>query len=393
MRIRTYPREQIQQKFRVHCQTLAADNNAGYRKEFEELNGTGEEFPCKAAELNANTVKNRYPHILPYDHCRVKLSVLPSQPFSDYINASYVPGGYTSHDFICTQAPLPSTMDDFWRMIWEQNVQVIVMVTALKDSGKVMCNQYWPPERGTGCYGAVQVTTVSVHHGPDCYITTIHLRHRGQSGLRHVTHYYYPDWPDQGVPKEPVSLCALTERVRKHLEGASSLGPTVVHCSAGVGRSGTFVALLWLLRLCVRGVPPDVFLTVRDLRRHRVLMVQNLEQYIFVHQCLLHLLSGNTFGPSTQNASVRLQATQPERPRQSRRYGRTRGGQPERPHQEKVACSSERAPRTPHAPQPTQEPPRSLQASLLAFHPRKLLRRILSTPSLSSTHAAKDTQL
>ncbi|KAK1786887.1 hypothetical protein P4O66_017270, partial [Electrophorus voltai] len=372
--IRTYSRGHIVQKFREHCQSLTADKKAGYQREFEELSYTGQDFPCRAGDLSANKEKNRYPRILPYDHCRVKLCPLMSQPHSDYINASYVPGGYTSHDFICTQAPLPSTMDDFWRMVWEQNVQVIVMVTALKGSSKVMCNQYWPPERGMGCYGAVQVTSMSCHYGPDCYVTTIHLRHRGQSGERHVTHYHYPDWPDQGVPKDPSSLCAFAERVRKHLEDVSPARPTVVHCSAGVGRSGTFVALLWLMRLCLRGIPPDVYLTVRDLRRHRVLMVQNLGQYIFVHQCLLHWLDRDKLGPSTHNA-FRLQPQQPERPKHSRRHGVSRGRQPDRPHQDPEATRL------------------SLGSSLQTFLPGKLLRRILPASSTPSSHASRDTEL
>ncbi|KAF5907246.1 NAD kinase isoform X1, partial [Clarias magur] len=301
MRIRTYPRAHILQTFQRHCETLAANGNAGYQEEFEELSDAAKEFSCRAGELDANKNKNRYPFILPYDHCRVKLSLLESQPHSDYINASYVPGGCTEHDFICTQAPLPSTIADFWRMVWEQNVQVIVMVTSLKEYGKVLCNQYWPPERGTGCYGALQVTTVSRHRGPDCYITTIHLRQHGSPTDRRITHYYYPGWLDQGVPKHHTSLVKFTEHVRKQLDDTPNLGPTVVHCSAGIGRSGTFVAILWLIQLCVRGILPDVRLAVRDLRRHRVLMVQNVEQYILVHQCILHWLGGNMERPSIVN--------------------------------------------------------------------------------------------
>ncbi|KAK3565897.1 hypothetical protein QTP86_020308, partial [Hemibagrus guttatus] len=296
-RIRTYPRAHIQQKFHTHCQSLAANGNEGYQREFEELNDSAKEFSCRAGELDANKDKNRYPFILPYDHSRVRLSILESQPHSDYINANFVPGGCTEHDFICTQAPLPSTMADFWRMVWEQNVQVIIMVTALNENGKVLCNQYWPPERGTGCYGSLQVTTISRHHGPDCYITTIHLRQHGSHKNRHITHYYYPSWPDQGVPKDHTSLVKFAEHARKQLDDSPRLGPTVVHCSAGIGRSGSFVAILWLMQLCARGILPNVYLAVRDLRRHRVFMVQNVEQYILVHQCLLYWLGGNMDRP------------------------------------------------------------------------------------------------
>ncbi|XP_053536154.1 receptor-type tyrosine-protein phosphatase beta isoform X3 [Ictalurus punctatus] len=378
IRIRTYPRAHILQKFHAHCQSLAANGNAGYQREFEELCDNAKEFSCRAGELDANKNKNRYPFILPYDHCRVKLSLLESQPHSDYINASYVPGGCTEHDFICTQAPLPSTMADFWRMVWEQNVQVIIMMTALKESDKVLCNQYWPPERGTGCYGALQVTTMSRHHGPYCYITTIHLRQHGSPTDRHITHYYYPGWPDQGVPKDHTSLSNFTEHVRKLLDDIPRLGPTVVHCSAGIGRSGTFVAILWLMQLCARGIPPDVHLAVRDLRRHRVLMVQNVEQYILVHQCLLHWLAGNTERPKTRNTVVHFQAAQPQTDRQSRRERkkqRRNSGHTHRPE------STHSSLQVSHTPQPQHTAWQSLRDSLHAFNPGKLLQRIMPPSS------------
>ncbi|KAI4895096.1 hypothetical protein NFI96_026233 [Prochilodus magdalenae] len=385
-RIRTYPRAHILQEFHAHCQTLGANNNAGYQREFEELNDTGQGLTCRAGELEANKEKNRYPHILPYDHCRVKLSLLDSQPHSDYINASYVPGGCSDRDFICTQAPLPSTMADFWRMVWEQNVQVIVMVTALKESGKILCNQYWPLERGTGCYGTVQVTTISCHRGSDCYITTINLRQRGCSTERRVIHYHYPGWPDHGVPKKPTSLCAFTEQIRRHLDSASTLRPTVVHCSAGVGRSGTFVALLWLMQLCRRGIFPEVRKAVQDLRKHRVSMVHNLEQYMLVHQCLLYWLNGDMFRPSTQNASVPTQTPRSKGTRQSRRDRRSRSRPSEHMHQNE-SRHSEQASRTDP---PQQTAWRAIQTTLQTIHPAKFLRRILPTTSQSTP---QDTQL
>ncbi|XP_060787612.1 receptor-type tyrosine-protein phosphatase beta-like [Neoarius graeffei] len=382
MRIRTYPRAHILQKFHAHCQSLVANGNAGYQREFEKLTATAKEFSCRAGQLDANKNKNRYPFVLPYDYCRVKLSLLEAQPHSDYINASYVPGGYTEHDFICTQAPLSSTMADFWRMVWEKNVQVIVMVTTLKTNGQVLCNQYWPPERGTGCYGTLQVTTISRHRGPDCYITTIHLRQHGSSTDRRITHYYYPHWPDQGVPKDHTSLTNFTEHVRKQLDDTPHLGPTVVHCSAGVGRSGTFVAILWLMQLCARGILPDVRLAVRDLRRHRVLMVQTVEQYILVHQCLLHWLGGNM--------RPRTETTQPQTHRQSRKDQKNqRRNSDHTQHPESAHPSSQAS----HTTQPQHTAWQSLRDSLHALNPGKLLKRIRPVSSQPSSQTQHDTQL
>ncbi|KAJ8016144.1 hypothetical protein DPEC_G00004140 [Dallia pectoralis] len=309
MRISVHSPANILQEVRLRCQSLAANGNSGYRQEFEELKDVGKEYSTRAGELEVNRGKNRYPAVLPYDHNRVKLSQLDFQLHSDYINASYVPGGCTERDFICTQGPLRSTMADFWRMVCEQNVRIIVMVTALKQKDMVMCNQYWPPERGTVSFGPVQVTTLSCVRGPDYCINTINLRQRGCPGDRIVTHYHYPFWPDMGVPKEAVSLCAFTDRVRQHLDTLPPHGPTVVHCSAGIGRSGTFVSLMWLMQLCMRGVRPDVRAAVQDQRRHRVMMVQTLEQYILIYQCLMHWLAVRTAGP--QESSVQSQASPP----------------------------------------------------------------------------------
>ncbi|KAJ8257378.1 hypothetical protein GJAV_G00184960 [Gymnothorax javanicus] len=312
-------RAHMLQEFQQHCQTLSKENNAGYRREFEALDNVGQELTTRAGQSDYNKGKNRYPHILPYDHCRVRLALLNSQMNSDYINASYVPGGASAHDFICTQGPLQNTRADFWRMVWEQNVRVIIMVTACVDNHKqVLCDPYWPQERVSVCYGGVQVTTLYQQRGPDSVITTIHLLQAGSLAHRRITHYQYPAWPDRGIPQNIASLCAFAEIVRRHLTTVQHIGPTVVHCSAGVGRSGAFVALLWLMQLCVRGVAPDVRAVVHDLRRHRAMMVQNLEQYIFIHDSLTHWLNKDTPGRSSRGAQE-TRGAQADKERHTRR--------------------------------------------------------------------------
>ncbi|KAM9506226.1 receptor-type tyrosine-protein phosphatase V-like isoform 1-T2 [Salvelinus alpinus] len=370
MRVRVFSRAHILQEFHLRCQSLAAKDNSGFWQKFEELNDVGKEFTTRAGNLEANREKNRYPYILPYDHSRVRLSLLDSQLHSDYINASYVPGGCTERDFICTQGPLRSTIADFWRMVWEQNVRIIVMVTALKQKDMVLCDEYWPMEQGTVSYGVVQVTTVSCKRRPDYFITTIHLRQHGFPVERTVTHYYYAAWPDQGVPNNLSSLCAFTEHVRQHLDTLPLLGPAVVHCSAGVGRSGTFVALLWLMQLCVRGIMPDVRAAVEDLRRHRVMMVQNLEQYILVHQCLMHWLSGGSVGPLSRVQShagpAHVDRGQ-DHPLTS--SGRSGQGNPPR--------GSRRRQQEHHTPHPVQTQPQTQSSVQQLLNPRNLLRRLL----------------
>ncbi|XP_064154460.1 receptor-type tyrosine-protein phosphatase V-like [Anguilla rostrata] len=358
-------RAHMLQRFQQHCQALSKENNAGYRQEFEGLNSVGRDLTTRAGQLDANKGKNRYPLILPYDHCRVRLALLSSQLHSDYINASYVPGGASARDFICTQGPLESTQADFWRMVWEQNVRVVIMLTPCKENHKVLCEPYWPQERVSVCYGGVQVTTLYQQRGPESVITTMHLRQAGSSAERRVTHYHYPGWPDQGVPQNPASICALAELVRKHINSIQHIGPSIVHCSAGVGRSGAFVALLWLMQLCARGVPPNVRAVVHDLRRHRMLMVQNLEQYIFVHNVLKHWLGDDKSGHGPRVAQD-SRGPQPDKERHTRRTsqdGHSSSARRDRDDQE----------RSRH---PQHHNPRQEQGSTSKLHLGNLLRKL-----------------
>ncbi|XP_061591880.1 receptor-type tyrosine-protein phosphatase V-like [Cololabis saira] len=365
----TSSRSQILQELNARYQALAAKNNQGFKKEFGELNEVGKDLPTKAGGLEANRGKNRYPQILPYDHCRVRLSIQGQNPYSDYINASFVPGGGSERDFICTQGPLHNTVADFWRMVWEQNVRILVMVTALRYKNTVLCDKYWSLEPGTVLHGLIQVTTVTRKQGPDYFITAINLRQRGCPTDRIVTHYHYPSWPDQGVPNLS-SLCAFTEHVHQHLRAIPHLGPAVVHCSAGIGRSGTFVTLLWLMQLCVRGIQPDVRAAVEDMRLHRMWMVQTEEQYVLIYQCLIHWISGgaSTSKPQMQGAGVTPSQQIKDRSHSSSEQ-RDRAGR-RRQHRQQQ--------------KPALEQPQNTMQQIL--HPGNLLRRLL--PSLSPMNQA-----
>ncbi|XP_037832723.1 receptor-type tyrosine-protein phosphatase beta isoform X2 [Kryptolebias marmoratus] len=359
MGMETFSRLQLQQELNLRCYKLAANNSRGFKQEFGELKGVGKELAVRAGSLEANKEKNRYPCVLPYDHCRVRLSIQNPDPFSDYINASFVPGGGSERDFICTQGPLPNTIADFWRMVWEQNVRIIVMVTALRYRNTIMCDKYWLIDEGTVYHGLLQVTTVTRKQCQDYFVTTISLRQRDSPNDRIITHYHYPSWPDLGVPN-PSSLCAFTEHVRQHLDAIPHLGPAVVHCSAGIGRSGTFVALLWMMQLSVRGITPDIKGAVKDLRMHRMWMVQTLDQYMCVHQCLVYWLSG---GPSAS----------PQSPGVPNQYikdlPQSSSGQEDRSRRRRQHC---------HRRKSSEQQENTIQQ---IFHPGNLLRRLV--PSLS----------
>lgn len=248
------------------------------------------------------------------------------------------------------------------------------MVTALRDKDIVLCDKYWPLKPGAVHHGLIQVTTVNRKQGPDYFITTINLRKRDCPTDRIITHFYYPSWPDRSVPKDPSSLCAFTEHVRQSLEAIPRLGPAVVHCSAGVGRSGTFVTLLWLMQLCARGIRPDTRAAVEDLRLHRMWMVQSLEQYILVHQCLLHWLSGGASagGPQTHRSGSNVNHHVQDRPHSSTARD-SRAGRRRHHH---------------HRQTPPSDQPQSTVQQIL--HPGNLLRRLLPSSSVfnSGSHTS-----
>lgn len=274
--------------FPEHVRRMAADSDFKYAEEYEDLKEVGRDQPCYAAELPANRPKNRFTNILPYDHSRVKLLPTDDEDGSDYINANYMPGYSSKREYIATQGPLPATRDDFWRMLWEQNSRNIVMLTRCMEKGREKSDHYWPRDSEPKFYGDLQVVVLNETHLPDWTITEFRVSLGDNS--RHVRHFYYKAWPDFGVPKNHSSLIRFVHTVRDKLmkEG----GPIITHCSAGVGRSGTFIVLDHVLQLIKEKDEVDIFSIVYNLRRERVLMVQTEQQYKFVHECLACVLEG-----------------------------------------------------------------------------------------------------
>ncbi|XP_065448416.1 receptor-type tyrosine-protein phosphatase V-like isoform X6 [Chrysemys picta bellii] len=275
------------QSFKQYYEAKMANANHGFFQEFEELKEVGKEQPKVEAELPANVSKNRYPHVLPYDHSRVRLSLLREEPHSDYINANYVPGYTSPQEFIVTQGPLKKTIEDFWRLVWEQSVCNIIMLTVGMENGRVLCDHYWPSELSPVSYGHIRVDLLS-HSSADEWTTrTFKLWHEDLQEERRVTHLHYTAWPDHGIPESTASLMAFLDLARGHMQTAKGSGPTLVHCSAGVGRSGTFIALDRLLQQLKQEKAVDVFNTIYTMRMSRYLMIQTLGQYVFLHSCIL----------------------------------------------------------------------------------------------------------
>ncbi|KFV53676.1 Receptor-type tyrosine-protein phosphatase kappa, partial [Gavia stellata] len=240
-----------------------------------------------------NQSKNRYKSIIPYDHCRVVLQ--PSDTGNGYINASYVDTYRSPRFFIAAQGPLPGTVLDFWQMVWQEKTSVIVMLTGLVEQNKTKCEQYWPEQEQV--YGDFTVTLNNTRTTTGLVTRIFCLQKAGCALPRVVEQFHYLLWPDHGVPTNPAQLLGLVEVVnKKGLEAPA--GPVLVHCSAGIGRTGTFIALDFLLKMGKAEGKVDVFHCVQRLREQRVSMVQTKEQYIFLYEVLLEgLLCGSTGGP------------------------------------------------------------------------------------------------
>jgi len=275
--------------FANHYREMSADSDFRFAEEFEQLKYIGTERSAIAAELPVNRPKNRFTNIVPYDHSRVKLLPTDDEEGSDYINANYIPGYNSPREFIVTQGPLFGTRDDFWRMCWEQNSRAIVMLTRCIEKGRDKCERYWPYDSQPVMYDDIQVTLLNECQYQDWTITELKVC-RGDAS-RIVRHFHFTTWPDFGVPEPPSTLVKFVKAFREKVHPSSS-HPIIAHCSAGVGRSGTFIAIDRILQHIQTHDSVDIFSIVCEMRRERCHMVQNEQQYICIHQCLLWALEG-----------------------------------------------------------------------------------------------------
>ncbi|KAJ7999680.1 hypothetical protein DPEC_G00196920 [Dallia pectoralis] len=285
-----------------------ADDNKLFREEFNALPVCPIQASCDAASKDENKEKNRYVNILPYDHSRVHLLSLEGVPDSDFINASLINGYQEKNKFIAAQGPKEETVNDFWRMIWEQNTATIVMVTNLKERkeksiqrqslcvSQCKCAQYWP-DQGCWTYGNVRVSVEDVMVLVDYTIRKFCIQQVGDVGgkkpQRLVTQFHFTSWPDFGVPFTPIGMLKFLKKVKTYNPQYS--GPIVVHCSAGVGRTGTFIVIDAMLDMMNTERKVDVFGFVTRIRAQRCQMVQTDMQYVFIFQAMLeHYLYGDT---------------------------------------------------------------------------------------------------
>ncbi|CAB4015126.1 receptor-type tyrosine- phosphatase delta isoform X4 [Paramuricea clavata] len=269
-------------EFSHYVNDLKANENYKFTKQYDDL-PKNMKTSWEAAKKPFNQQKNRYGNIVTYDYCRV---VLSGDENDDYINASYI-DGIKENSYIASQGPTINTLNDMWRMVWEQSSYSIVMVTSLVELFKPKCEKYWP-DKGNVKYGDIEVTLKDTEEFAYYVIHTLQIKKDGEE--REVRHYYFQSWPDHGVPKYPTELLAFRRHFRTH--HMEQFGPIVVHCSAGVGRTGVFLAVDTILDKLEKGVinSIDVFGQVCEMRERRMNMVQTLEQYIFVHEAILETI-------------------------------------------------------------------------------------------------------
>lgn len=276
------------ENFETYFKKQQADSNCGFAEEYEDLKLVGISQPKYAAELAENRGKNRYNNVLPYDISRVRLSV-QTHSADDYINANYMPGYHSKKDFIATQGPLPNTLKDFWRMVWEKNVHAIVMLTKCVEQGRTKCEEYWPSKQAKD-YGDITVAMTSEIVLPEWTIRDFMVKNKQTSDCHPLRQFHFTSWPDHGVPDTTDLLINFRYLVRDYMKQSSPASPILVHCSAGVGRTGTFIAIDRLIYQIENEYSVDVYGIVYDLRMHRPLMVQTEDQYVFLNQCVLDII-------------------------------------------------------------------------------------------------------
>ena len=341
--LQSHPPIAIDELFQC-VERLKAQNNAKFSLEYESID-PGQQFQWENSIMDLNRQKNRYANVIAYDHSRVVLTKLPPHCFntnstqitdsystlttsilstpplppppppppgvtqpsptalsncSDYINANFMDGYRKRNYYIATQGPLPSTFGDFWRMIWEQNTSSIVMMTKLEERSRLKCDQYWP-SKGSEVYGnTMQVTlvdftelsTYSIRTFVICPVNTyaqIQLSNNANNinfeMRREIKHYQFTAWPDHGVPDHPTPFLMFLRRVKN--ANPTDSGPIVVHCSAGVGRTGCYIVIDTMLDRIRNEKTIDIYGHVTCLRAQRNFMVQTEDQYTFCYDAVL----------------------------------------------------------------------------------------------------------
>ncbi|RUS75036.1 hypothetical protein EGW08_017217, partial [Elysia chlorotica] len=284
--------ERHKKVYQGFCSSCGNPEGNGFNREYrlihevQNRNRRENRFQMTAGKADNNLKKNRYKDILPYDDHRVLLSLKEGEENSDYINASRMMGVKGTGGYIASQGPLASTVDDFWRMIWELNVEIVFMACKIVELGKIKCKQYWNDVDKSDTFGDIEVFTATEEEISSDFIRRrFRVTRAGEE--RHVTQFQYLGWPDHGIPDDPAHIRDLISIVRQTQENDQV--PLLVHCSAGCGRTGAIVAIDFVWTLLEHGRFDETF-SLYDLictfREQRMSMVQTADQYALVNKVL-----------------------------------------------------------------------------------------------------------
>ncbi|XP_066523787.1 tyrosine-protein phosphatase non-receptor type 12 isoform X2 [Hoplias malabaricus] len=277
-------------------------------------------YPTSIGEKEENVKKNRYKDILPFDHSRVKVTLKTSNQDTDYINANFIKGIDGPEAYIATQGPLPNTIIDFWRMIWEYHVAVIVMACREFEMGRKKCERYYPQFGDEPMsFGPFRISCESEQPRTDYYIRSLTVEFENET--RRLTQFHYINWPDHDVPSSFDSILDMIALMREYQEHDDV--PICVHCSAGCGRTGAICAIDYTWNLLKAGrIPEDfnVFHLIQEMRTQRHSAVQTKEQYELVHRAIAQLFEKQLLhleSPTNSELTDGMDEGSPEKPSQN----------------------------------------------------------------------------
>lgn len=319
---RLYSQERYQQPVRrnqlaEHIQERMAEEEpfAGEFQRLERLASDTIQRRTEVAELAGNRKRNRYKDIVPFDANRVNVQpykIVGDREPSDYINASFVTDQVSGapRKYIAAQGPGDETSPAFWSMVWQYQVRVVVMLTNLVEGSgypSLKCALYWPDTVGdTRRFGDIEVQLFDKAEAPHYIVRKMDVSHKKEGTSRVLIHIQFTSWRDRGVPVEPGQLVQLVQLTRILHTQCGEEGPLLVHCSAGVGRTGTFICMDQLMRSVEAATSQsiDIFYTTYQLRRERRYLVQTRAQYEYVYHCCNAYLEGRSKKLSLTSGSL-----------------------------------------------------------------------------------------
>ncbi|CAH3121789.1 unnamed protein product, partial [Porites lobata] len=294
-------------------QNQNVSGKAGFYEEFEVLQKQECKhlYSRKEGERVENKPKNRYKNILPFDHSRVVLrGGDPNVVGSDYINANFVgpsDSDESSKRYIAAQGCLPTTVEDFWKMAFQENSRIIVMTTKEVERGRNKCTRYWPDPNTTKDVGPYHVRYMKETEYTEYMLREFELTSLDDPIPRTIYQFHYTGWPDHGVPKDPSPVLHILHEVNSRQQSIPMAGPIIVHCSAGIGRTGTFIVIDNLVNMIKEqglDCEIDISKSIQNVRAQRSGMVQTEAQYEFIYKAIQHYISTETARLNSDNPQL-----------------------------------------------------------------------------------------